>query len=214
MPSPVWASALVVKMRTRAPSWVKYLGRVARHAASNWQSPPALPAELIAQCRMCASRDQLIEHLPKRGRIAELGTARGDFARHILAVCDPVELHLIDIDFSALDAQVAADPRVVATRGYSHDAIASFPDGHFDWIYVDADHSYAGVSQDIAAASPKVKQGGFLVFNDFAHVDPWLGQYGVHRAVIEFAVSARWPLALFAYNPLGLYDVALQKPLG
>jgi SAM-dependent methyltransferase len=201
-----------MRVRTRAPSWVKHLGRVARHTVSHWQPPPALPMELIAQCRMCASRDQLVEHLPKLGRIAELGTARGDFARHILAVCDPAKLHLIDIDLSMVDAQVAADPRVVATRGYSHDVIASFPDGHFDWIYVDADHSYAGVSRDIAAAAPKVKPGGFLVFNDFAHVDPWLGQYGVHRAVIEFAVSARWPLVLFAYNPLGLYDVALQKP--
>ena len=212
MPPSVWASALFVKARTRAPAWMKFLGRVARHAAADWRSPPALPAELIARCRMCASRDELIEHLPKRGRIAELGTATGDFARHILDVCDPAELHLVDIDFSRLDARVAADRRVVAARGYSHEVTASFPDGHFDWIYVDADHSYAGVSRDIAAASSKVKPGGYLVFNDFAHVDPWLGQYGVHRAVIEFAVMARWPLMLFAYNPLGLYDVALQRP--
>lgn len=163
---------------------------------------------------MCASREELIERLPRGGRVAELGTQRGDFARHILATCNPAELHLVDIDFSLLDPRVGGDPRVVISKGYSHEVTSRFADGYFDWVYVDADHSYTGVTRDIAAAAPKVKAGGYLVFNDFAHVDPWLGQYGVHRAVVEFAVSARWPIVLFAYNPLGLYDVALQKPMG
>ena len=73
-------------------------------------------------------------------------------------------------------------------------------------------NSYAGVTRDADAAAPKVKPGGFLVFNDFAHMDPFLGAYGVHRAVVDFAVARGWPFAWFAYHPMALYDVALRRP--
>jgi hypothetical protein len=57
------------------------------------------------------------------------------------------------------------------------------------------------------------RYGGYLVFNDFAHLDPHLGAYGVHRAVVEFAIAKDWPFAWFAYDGAGLYDVALQRPI-
>jgi hypothetical protein len=68
------------------------------------------------------------------------------------------------------------------------------------------------VTRDANAAASKVKPGGFLVFNDFAHIDPFLGAYGVHRAVVHFAVTRRWSFAWFAYEPTALYDVALRRP--
>jgi len=73
--------------------------------------------------------------------------------------------------------------------------------------------TYCGVSRDANAAATKVKPGGFLVFNDFAHIDPFLGAYGVHRAVVEFAIARRWRFARFAYEIRGLYDVALRRPM-
>ena len=141
-----------------------------------------------------------------------MGTYKGEFARHLLAACEPKSLHLIDLDFSLLDPAVGQDARVQRHTGLSHEVLATFPDAHFDWIYVDADHSYAAVTRDADAAAPKVKPGGFLVFNDFAHMDPFLGAYGVHRAVVDFAVARGWPFAWFAYNPEALYDVALCRP--
>ena len=60
--------------------------------------------------------------------------------------------------------------------------LGDFPDGTFRLDLYDGDHSYEGASRDAAAASSKVKPGGYLVFNDFAHADPYLGAYGVHRA--------------------------------
>ena len=86
------------------------------------------------------------------------------------------------------------------------------PDAAFDWIYVDADHSFNGVKRDAEAAMRKVKPGGFLVFNDFAHADPFIGRYGVHSAVADFMVRYHWPMKFMAYEINGLYDVALQRP--
>jgi hypothetical protein len=193
------------------PGRVRHLMRLGRHLVARGQPSMAIPPELLADCRVCASRNELVKNLGG-GRLAEVGTYRGDFARHILRSCDPAELHLIDLDVSLLDPAVAADQRVTVHRGLSDEMLPRFPDGHFDWIYIDGDHSYGGAGRDARAAATKVKPGGHLVFNDFAHADPYLGAYGVHRAVTEFAVTRGWTFAWWAYEPNGLYDVALRRP--
>jgi len=181
----------------------------------SFQSPlpsKTLDEAVIRDCRFCSSRVAMLDLLPRDGRVAELGTYKGDFAREILARNTPKELHLIDIDYSQFDQTVSADARVKCHHGLTATTIAEFADSYFDWIYIDAGHSYADVLADARASAPKVKPGGHLVFNDFAHIDSSLGRYGVHRAVVDFALEVRWPLRLFAFSEYALYDVALQKP--
>jgi hypothetical protein len=207
-------STLALRARKRLPEGLRRLLRLARHVVSTGQSSPPVPSDLLVSCRVCASRHDLVGMLPRRGRVAEVGTDRGHFARHILSASDPAELHLIDLDFSLVEPALGAESRVVMHRGVSHEVLAGFPDAHFDWIYIDADHSHGGVTRDANAAAAKVKPGGFLVFNDFAHMDPYLGAYGVHRAVVEFAIARRWMFAWLAYDGNALYDVALRRPDG
>jgi hypothetical protein len=204
---------LSLSIRNRLPQPVRHVLRLGRHLVEKGEPSMAIPPELLVDCRVCASRNELVKNLTRGGRVAEVGTYRGAFARHILSSCEPNELHLIDLDFSLLDPAVANDPRVTSHHGASHEMLAQFPDNHFDWIYIDGDHSYEGASRDALVASSKVKPGGHLVFNDFAHADPYLGAYGVHRAVVEFAVTREWKFVWWAYEPNGLYDVALQRPL-
>jgi predicted O-methyltransferase YrrM len=154
----------------------------------------------------------MLAGLPSGGTIAEIGTDRGVYASHILKANMPAALHLFDLDFGACDPAVLSDPRVTLHEGATPETLAALPDGGMDWIYVDGDHSYAAVVADSAAAARKVKPGGYLVFNDFAHTDPFLGQYGVHRAVMEFVRDRQWPIVMFAYHPSALYDVALRRP--
>jgi SAM-dependent methyltransferase len=208
-----WLPRLALAIRGRLPERLRHALRLTRHLLAKGQPSMAVPPELLAGCRMCASRNELVANLPRGGRVAEVGTYRGQFARQILANCEPAELHLLDLDFTLLDPAVAADSRVTMHEGLSHQRLAQFPDDHFDWIYIDGDHSYEGASSDARVAATKVKPGGHLVFNDFAHADPYLGAYGVHRAVVEFAVTRGWKFVWWAYEPNGLYDVALQRPV-
>ena len=203
---------LELVLRRNLPSGVRHVLRLCRHLVRRSVASPPLPAHLINDCRLTATRSDLVAALPGSGRIAEVGSYRGDFAKVILARCQPCELHLIDLDFALLDPALAADARVRRHTGQSFAMLAQFPDDFFDWIYIDADHSFAGTTRDAHAAAPKVKPGGYLVFNDFAHVDPDLGAYGVHRAVVEFAIAQNWPFAWFAYDGSALYDVALRRP--
>jgi Methyltransferase domain len=200
-------------LRRNLPAGVRHVLRLCRHLLARGRSSPPLPAHLITACRLAACRSDLVAALPSGGRIAEVGSYKGEFAQVILARCNPAELHLIDLDFGLLDRALAGDARVRRHLGPSHQMLGQFPDDFFDWVYIDADHSFAGTSRDAQAAAPKVKPGGYLVFNDFAHIDPFLGAYGVHRAVVEFAIGQNWPFAWFAYDGSALYDVALQRPL-
>jgi hypothetical protein len=202
---------LTLLARTRAPRSLRKLYRMLRCFA-----PPRpsrrLPVDLLRDCRLVPSRNELLSELPIGGRIAELGTYKGEFAKQILVRCNPQELHVVDIDLARFDQRLSSDRRIRCHRGWTHEVVASFPDGYFDWIYVDADHSYEGTLRDARTAAAKVRPGGYLVFNDFAHVDYDFGQYGVHRAVIDFALEGHWPMAFFALADDALYDVALRKP--
>ncbi len=200
------------RYRGLSPKSLRQLYRLIRLASVPRQDSVSIPQELLDQCQVCGSRKLLVSKLTPRGRVAEVGTARGKFARIILEVNNPVELHLIDLDLSNLLPELVADKRVELHEGLSFAVLSRFPDAYFDWIYIDADHSYDGVRRDIKAAATKVKRSGFLAFDDFCHVDLDLGSYGVQRAVLEFAVEERWPFAWFAMERKGTYNVAIRRP--
>jgi len=201
----------LIRARIRAPNALRVLYRAA-HAFRPVPGSIEIPDSLLDGCKCVSNRVVLISELTANGRVAELGTFKGEFAKQILLRSSPVELHLVDIDFSRLHPEISSDRRVVRHLGFTKDVVTKFEDGYFDWIYVDADHSYEGTIRDAKLGAPKIRRGGFLVFNDFAHLDTAYGRYGVHRAVSEFAVNMKWPLAFLAFQPNGLYDVALRKP--
>src|SRR5262245_51006880 len=67
------------------------------------------------------------------------------------------------------------------------EAAASFPDEYFDFVFIDADHTYEGCRKDITAWRRKVKPGGWLCGHDYmtkAGLD-----FGVIPAVDEFCSS-------------------------
>jgi hypothetical protein len=200
-----------MRARALAPNWVRSGYRLARSLKPEPYSR-ALPPELVSGCVFCASRFEMIGHLPKGGRVIELGTYKGDFARQILAAATPRELHLVDIDYAPFNSDALTGLEVTRHEGLTHEVIAGFPDNYFDWVYIDALHDYEGVMRDARAAMPKVKPGGYLAFNDFGHIDASLGRYGVHRAVVDVMLNHRWPMRYFAYAETALYDVALQRP--
>ncbi|MBF9195350.1 class I SAM-dependent methyltransferase [Microvirga terrestris] len=179
------------------------------------QRLPVLPADLLAECKVVPRRDDILPDMPKRGRIAEVGTQQGLYADKILAICQPSELHLFDIDLNPLKART--DTNLISTailhEGDSSTRLAEMPDDYFDWIYLDADHSYSAVKKDTEVARTKVKPGGHIVFNDFTIWSPIeLIPYGVPHAVHELMIEHRWPMTHLAFNPLLYCDVALRRP--
>ena len=180
------------------------------------QPLPALSPDLLENCKVLPDRHYILPLMPKHARVAEVGTQQGHFADHIIERCSPSELHLYDIDFSPL--KVRTDTELTKTamlhEGDSATMLAEMPDDYFDWIYIDGDHSYAGVKRDIEVARTKVKPGGFLWFNDFVL---WSAveciDYGVPHAVCELALNHRFEFTHLALHFLMYCDVALRRPL-
>lgn len=84
----------------------------------------------------------------------------------------------------ALERTGFASDRRMVVRARSTDAAACLT-VDYDFVFLDADHSYEGVRADIAAWAPKVKPGGWLGGHDYEN--PNFPKFGVTRAVNEYA---------------------------
>jgi glucosyl-dolichyl phosphate glucuronosyltransferase len=70
---------------------------------------------------------------------------------------------------------------ITPLRGFSKDIAEQFDDS-IDLLFVDGDHSYEGVSTDLEAWLPKVKDGGIVVFHDYNWSED------IKQAIREFIV--------------------------
>jgi len=62
---------------------------------------------------------------------------------------------------------------------------ASFPDGYFDFVFIDADHTYEMVKRDIQLWLPLVKKDGIIGGHDYGFPDEAVRWGGVQKAVDE-----------------------------
>ena len=76
-----------------------------------------------------------------------------------------------------------------AVRLPSVDAAKTYANNSLDFVFIDADHEYESVKEDIKAWFPKVKVGGILAGHDYA--GPWWP--GVAKAVHELPGAGPWP---------------------
>jgi hypothetical protein len=74
----------------------------------------------------------------------------------------------------------------------SEDTYMDFQDEYFDFVYIDADHSYEHVKLDMELWWPKVKRGGVMAGHDFqlvGHVDKAVGEWS-EKMNIPFSTKA------------------------
>jgi hypothetical protein len=94
------------------------------------------------------------------------------------------------IDYNAKFADCAAIaaqfPIVQMIRDYSVKAAEQVPDGSLDWVFIDANHSYRSVLEDLDAWAPKVKSGGLISGHDYGDDTNW-----PHWCEVKSAVD-RW----------------------
>jgi hypothetical protein len=174
---------------------------------------PLLPRNTV-NCALLPSRVDMLEHIGKNIVCAEIGTEEGRFASEIWQRCRPREFHIYDLDFAPYRAAdlLPSVPEIVLHEGDSSTELAASPDGHFDFIYIDGDHSYDGVRKDIAAATKKIKLDGIIAFNDYiywSYVEHM--PYGVPHAVNELCADDDWEMIYFCLNPSMYFDVAVKR---
>jgi hypothetical protein len=172
-------------------------------------------------------RNEFGEFLTSKNLInkgVEVGSFKGDFARTILEKWQGT-LYMVDAwyeledynDMSNIglnqDAYVEAmrsinefRDRAYMLRCLSKQAVDLFPDESLDFVYIDANHEYSYVVEDIKLWYPKVKKGGIVAGHDYLDIDwyddeysekdknkymwgdgqHFIGVFGVNPAVDEF----------------------------
>lgn len=184
-----------------------------------------LTARHLEGCRLLPDRRALLACLPSGGVIAEVGVAEGLFSREILEVCRPTTLHLIDKWSAAKQGYDAAEylkvlrafggPEhrdvVVIHRGVSWDEIGALPAHSLDWIYIDAGHSYADVTKDLAAALRAVKPDGYIAGHDYVRWSTPNGRFGVVEAVNELCLTHGFGLRYLTLEPDMHLSYAVQR---
>ena len=95
---------------------------------------------------------------------------------------------------AAVNETEFATGRRVIVRSDTVEAAKWMQDESFDFVFIDADHSYNGCRNDIEAWYPKVKKGGWLCGHDYKNVD--YPCFGVEKAVDEFIASKGLKLEL------------------
>ena len=178
---------------------------------------PELTSVHLKNCKVVPNREAILHQMKKGGIVAEVGVQEGVFSKSILQICEPKELHLIDYSliYFSIDKKYKseiADGQVKLHESDSSVAIRKFPDEYFDFIYIDADHTYPGVQRDIQAATTKIKQDGFLLFNDYTYWSPCeCINYGVVQSVNELCVNENWEMIYYAFGGYMYCDVAIRK---
>lgn len=94
---------------------------------------------------------------------------------------------------AAFDRTAFAHDRRTVMRGRSLQAAQHSPH-RYDFVFLDADHSYEGCKSDIEAWSSKVKPGGWLGGHDYENTG--FPKFGVTRAVNEFVAARNLALEL------------------
>ena len=139
----------------------------------------------------------------------EIGVWKGEFSTLIRRYVRPKKLHLIDpwifdpkypdrmyggkiaknqgdMDriFRSVQEKFADDPTVIIHRGPSAVVLPKFNDDYFDWIYIDGNHSYEFVLDDLQMCLAKVRSGGVITGDDYT----WgvNSKYPVRRAIWDF----------------------------
>lgn len=150
----------------------------------------------------------LASHGARRG--VEVGVSFGGNSESMLTRCSLERLYGVDAyrtrpdyhdpanvtqsEFDAIHGYAAArlakyGERFALIRASSEEGSQQVPD-EMDFVYLDADHSFDGVCDDLRHWFPKVREGGIICGHDYGHPSfP-----GVQRAVDAFFSRLGWPV--------------------
>lgn len=168
---------------------------------------------------------EILNEIPK-GKGIEVGTFKGELSKEILNMWDGT-LYMLDVWRPLGNEYIDSSNHANFENGVYGDAMSNirgfedrgimircdsevgsniFENESLDFAYIDANHAYSFVKQDIELWWPKVKKGGWLCGHDYIALDWWndpkfdangidkhiwnengyFGMFGVNPAVEEF----------------------------
>ncbi|NOS67615.1 MAG: hypothetical protein HOO67_04605 [Candidatus Peribacteraceae bacterium] len=177
----------------------------------------------------------LLKELHLNGDGVEIGVLNGYYSELLLTRSNLRTLHSVDpwkaFDTDAYDdkhnsPQQEQDDRYRFTqdrlkkfgsrskihRMMSAEAAKKFENNSLDFVYIDANHSYEAVKEDLELWWPKVRPGGVIAGHDYLDGQIPEGDFGVKSAVDEFMHKHNQPFSVIPVMWPTWY--AVKKSLG
>ena len=115
---------------------------------------------------------------------AEIGVMKGNFSKLLLESVPNLELYCVDIwdmypgydvrvsrnhqeDFYMYTKTLLKEYHVEFVKEFSMDAVKEFSNEVLDFVYIDANHDFDYVMEDIIEWSKKVRKGGIVSGHDY-----------------------------------------------
>lgn len=161
----------------------------------------------------------ILNSLNLKGEGAEIGVWEGDFSDFLLRNWNGKKLNSIDpwkffdnkdykdamnIEQKRFDdvyentamklSEFGSRSQII--RKASKEASETFADEQLDFVYIDAQHHYEAVKEDIELWFPKVKKGGIVAGHDYLNGVRGDTVFGVKKAVDEFAKANKLKLVI------------------
>jgi len=142
---------------------------------------------------------------------AEIGVASGYYSAILCQKNPKLKLYCIDPWLKYYDYKDFANPKTFISmedkakkllskynttiiKKFSIDAVKDFKDGELDFVFIDGNHSYKYVKEDIEIWTPKVRKGGIVSGHDYYKTKA--GNVGVIQAVDEYVKEHGYTLKL------------------
>lgn len=134
----------------------------------------------------------------------EMGVEQGKFSQVICESNPGVKLYSIDAwtaydgyrehvsqekldDFHANTIELLSPYNCEVIKGFSLKVVNRFADNSLDFVYIDGNHEFLQVTQDISAWEKKVRKGGILAGHDYKRVK---GDFGKDHFHVKDVVQA------------------------
>lgn len=135
----------------------------------------------------------------------EIGTDRGGYAQDICKRAPEIKLHTFDPWFPYTEGDVVKDevrmqeiekeargvlsayPNCVVEKATSMEAVKSFEDNSIDFVFIDGNHEYEYVYEDVVEWTKRVRPGGIVSGHDYVESEE--RKYGVVEAVNQYVAE-------------------------
>lgn len=168
--------------------------------------------------------------------ILEIGVFKGEFLNYIVDNCSYSNVEGVDLfegmfgscdhngnnmitanlneEFKLLSEKYKDNENVNVYKSHSTPYLESQKDDKYHIIYIDADHSYQTVKQDLLSSFPKIKDGGYLMGHDYdlnKEKCKLNHNFGTKKAVEEFCLEYKQEIESLAMDGCISFCIKVNK---
>ena len=169
-------------------------------------------------------------------RIIEIGVFKGEFLEYLIQNCKIGEIDAVDLfegitcsgdvdgnnvvnydvglSYIQLQEKYKDNKNINIHKSNSATFLQNQLNEYYDIIYIDGDHSYEGVKNDLTEGYKKIKNGGYIMGHDYEmNMEKATHYYnfGVKRAVDEFCINYKQKIISKAYDGCVSFCIKINK---